>query len=156
MCSSDLPYATTGWGIWQVTPGNSVPSIGVDNALLNPTVNAKAAVAKEQSQGLGAWTTYTSGAYQQYMQGNVTPSATAVSDTTATQASVTSDIASGMLSGIMSGFGITSVQDLAERAALILFGGAIIVIAVLRMTQMDNKAVEVGKGVVAARTGGVA
>lgn len=55
------PAATTGWGIWQITPGN--PS------LLDPNNNAKAAVAKFKSQGLGAWTTYTSGAYLKFMSG---------------------------------------------------------------------------------------
>jgi len=60
------PYATTGWGLWQITPGNSEPSIGVNDALLHPETNARAAAAKLKSQGLGAWTTYTSGAYQPY------------------------------------------------------------------------------------------
>lgn len=147
------PYASTGWGLWQITPGDSYPSIGTDNALLNPQVNAEAAVAKYKSQGLGAWTTYQSGAYKQFLQGNVTPNATGASYT-AQPASLTSSIASGALSGIMSGFGISSIQDLAERAALILFGAAIVVIAILRMTKLDNKAVNVGKTAVAVRTGG--
>lgn len=63
------PYATTGWGLWQITPGNSYPNLGTDKALLDPNTNAKAAVAKFKSQGLGAWTTYTSGAYKSYMAG---------------------------------------------------------------------------------------
>lgn len=148
------PYATTGWGLWQITPGDSEPSIGVDNALLNPLTNAQAAVAKEKSQGLGAWTTYTSGAYKQFMQGNVTPNqATAASYANGTQASVTGDIAKGVLGGIMSGFGISDVKDLAERAALILFGVAIVVIAILRMTQLDNKAANVAVGAAKARIG---
>jgi hypothetical protein len=67
------PYATTGWGLWQITPGNSVPQFGSDQALLNPVANAQAAHQKWVGQGLGAWTTYTSGAYKQFMQGNVTP-----------------------------------------------------------------------------------
>lgn len=62
------PYATTGWGLWQITPGDSEPQIGVDAALFDPLTNAKAAVAKYDSQGLGAWTTYTSGAYKQFLQ----------------------------------------------------------------------------------------
>ena len=61
------PYGTTGWGLWQITPGNSEPKFGVDQALLVPINNARAAVAKYQSQGLGAWTTYTSGAYKQFL-----------------------------------------------------------------------------------------
>ena len=61
------PYSRTGWGIWQITPGDSEPQFGIDQALLDPHVNAEAAVAKEESQGLGAWTTYTSGAYKAFM-----------------------------------------------------------------------------------------
>lgn len=68
------PYGTTGWGLWQITPGNSVPQFGTDQQLLNPVSNAQAAHAKWASQGLGAWTTYTSGAFRQFMQGNVAPS----------------------------------------------------------------------------------
>lgn len=60
------PYSTTGWGIWQITPGNSEPSIGVNNALLNPETNARAAAAKLKSQGLNAWTTFTGGLYKPY------------------------------------------------------------------------------------------
>jgi hypothetical protein len=48
-------------GLWQILgaliPGN----------LLNPLVNARNAVAKWRAQGLGAWATYTSGAYRQFM-----------------------------------------------------------------------------------------
>lgn len=69
------PYATTGWGLWQITPGNSEPQYGVDQALLNPLNNARAALAKYHSQGLGAWTTFTSGAYRRFLQGNVPASA---------------------------------------------------------------------------------
>lgn len=49
------PYATTGWGLWQITPGNSEPQAGTDQQLLTPSVNAQAALAKYNSQGLGAW-----------------------------------------------------------------------------------------------------
>lgn len=67
------PYSTTGWGLWQITPGNSVPSVGTDQALLNPVANAQAAYAKYKSQGLGAWTTYTSNRYLTFMPAGATP-----------------------------------------------------------------------------------
>ena len=35
--------------------------------------NAQLAVQKYNTQGLGAWGTYTSGAYQQFLQTNVAP-----------------------------------------------------------------------------------
>lgn len=64
-----VPYGSQGWGLWQITPGDSEPQVGSNQALLNPVTNARAAVAKYNSQGLGAWTTYTSGAYKRYMGG---------------------------------------------------------------------------------------
>lgn len=64
------PYATTGWGLWQITPGNSVPSAGIDKALLTGPANADAAVSKYRGSGSSfrPWTTYTSGAYAKYLQ----------------------------------------------------------------------------------------
>lgn len=55
------PYATTGWGLWQITPGGP--------ELLNPMANARAAVEKYNARGFEPWTTYTSGAYKQFLQG---------------------------------------------------------------------------------------
>lgn len=69
------PYDTTGWGLWQITPGNSEPTIGVDRALLNPLTNAQAAVAKYKQAGnsFRPWTTYNNGAYRRYLQNGVPP-----------------------------------------------------------------------------------
>jgi len=63
------PYAQTGWGLWQITPGNSVPSAGTDEQLLIPENNAKAAVAKFKAAGnsFTPWTTFTSGKYLAFM-----------------------------------------------------------------------------------------
>jgi len=62
------PYSTTGWGLWQITPGNSVPSVGVNQALLIPMNNARAAVYKfHAADGFSPWTTYESGAYKPYL-----------------------------------------------------------------------------------------
>ena len=49
------PYATTGWGLWQITPGDSYPEIGTDDQLLTPALNARAAAAKFAAQGPTAW-----------------------------------------------------------------------------------------------------
>ena len=50
-------------GLWQILgvpfPGN----------VFDPLTNARMAVAKWRSQGLGAWATYTSGAYKQFLHG---------------------------------------------------------------------------------------
>jgi hypothetical protein len=63
------PYATTGWGAWQITPGNSEPQFGVDRALLNWHTNALAAVAKYRGAGGSflPWTTFVDGAYLNFM-----------------------------------------------------------------------------------------
>lgn len=61
------PYATTGWGLWQITPGNSEPQFGINNAMLNPVNNAKAGHAKFTSQGWGAWTTWQNGLNTQWI-----------------------------------------------------------------------------------------
>jgi hypothetical protein len=79
------PYATTGWGLWQITPGNSVPNVGINNALLDPLTNARAAVAKFVAAGnsFRPWTTFTSGAYKKFLQGADWPGgATTVGSTT--------------------------------------------------------------------------
>src|SRR5215471_10279529 len=56
----------TSWGLWQISNGtHGMPVPNIDD----PVVNARAAVGKLQSQGLGAWGTYTSGAYKQFLQG---------------------------------------------------------------------------------------
>jgi hypothetical protein len=62
------PYATTGWGLWQITPGNSEPQAGINGALLNPANNAVAAVAKYRGAGgFTPWTTYVNGLYRPYL-----------------------------------------------------------------------------------------
>jgi hypothetical protein len=64
----------TSWGVWQISNGtHSSPAPGGQN-VYDPLVNARLAVQKYQSQGLGAWGTYTSGAYQQFLRGSVPPS----------------------------------------------------------------------------------
>ncbi|HET9173138.1 MAG TPA: hypothetical protein VFN97_27165 [Actinospica sp.] len=67
-----------GWGLWQITCGDSVPAFGTNFQLLDPWNNAEAGVAKYNADvaagvdGFDPWSTYTSGAYQSYLQ-NVAP-----------------------------------------------------------------------------------
>lgn len=64
------PYATTGWGLWQITPGDSEPQAGIDAQLLTGPSNAIAAVAKYRGAGgFSPWTTFMDGAYLQFMGG---------------------------------------------------------------------------------------
>jgi len=56
------PYATTGWGLWQITPGDSVPRFGIDRRLLKPLNNGGAAHWKwAQAGGWTPWTTWVNG-----------------------------------------------------------------------------------------------
>jgi hypothetical protein len=62
------PYAETGWGLWQITPGDSVPQFGIDNQLLVPISNARAAHAKwAAAGGFSPWTTYENGLEEPYL-----------------------------------------------------------------------------------------
>lgn len=62
------PYATTGWGLWQITPGDSVPQFGINNAMLNGENNAKAAHFKwREAGGFTPWTTWVNGLNRPYL-----------------------------------------------------------------------------------------
>lgn len=73
-----------GWGLWQITCGNSVPAYGQNFQLLDPWNNAEAAVAKYDADeaagynGFDPWSTYTSGSYRSYLH-NTSPN-TSVTD----------------------------------------------------------------------------
>lgn len=63
-----MPYAQTGWGLWQITPGNSEPQYGIDGKLLDPYWNARAAWQKwSDAGGFGPWTTFTHGLEQPWL-----------------------------------------------------------------------------------------
>ena len=58
-----------GWGLWQITCGNSVPQYGTDFQILDPWNNAEEAVSKyDAAGGFSPWSTYTSGTYAQFLQ----------------------------------------------------------------------------------------
>lgn len=62
------PYATTGWGLWQITPGNSVPQFGIDRQLLNALNNARAGHYKWAAAGsFEPWTTWVNGLNRPYL-----------------------------------------------------------------------------------------
>lgn len=63
---SDAFNASGASGLWQILGAVNQSD---QNQLFNPIVNAHEAVLKYQTQGLGAWVTYTSGAYKQFLQG---------------------------------------------------------------------------------------
>jgi PKD repeat protein len=63
-----------GWGLWQITCGNSVPKFGKNFQVLDPWNNAEAAVSKckgDEAAGFNCfapWATWLSGAYEQFLE----------------------------------------------------------------------------------------
>ena len=67
---SDARNPSGATGLWQIL-GAVYPRDA--QALTDPAVNAREAIAKYKTQGLKAWVTYTSGAYKQFLRGSVPP-----------------------------------------------------------------------------------
>ena len=84
--ATDNNGTQTSWGLWQVSNGTHSPPAA---NILDPNVNAQQAAAKYQSQGLGAWGTYTSGAYRAFMSNATTPATTGLPASGGTAAATT-------------------------------------------------------------------
>lgn len=95
----------TSWGLWQISDGTHNQPV---QNILDPAVNAQQAVKKYRTQGLGAWGTYTTGAYKQYLQNGVSPNNNLPTGSTSTAnaqpASVTGDIGSAIGQGFADAF----------------------------------------------------
>lgn len=116
-------------GIWQIL-GNPFPGNP-----FNPQINAKMAVAKYRSQGLGAWATYTSGAYKQFLR-NHPPPPTGAPGPGPGPVQTTS-----ALSSLFNLF--TNPSDMLQRLGLVVFGGLLIVVGVMMIA--GNKTLELTK-----------
>jgi hypothetical protein len=119
-------------GLWQIHP--------YQNGCTNARSNARMAVQKYRTQGLGAWVTYTSGAYKQFLRGNVPPSALAGGgggggaggiSTTGFPSSL--DPFQFLLNDVANSVGASGVKDLFVRLGLILFGGLLVLVAVFML-----------------------
>jgi hypothetical protein len=75
------------YGLWQISTGTHAPP---SPNWADPVTNAKLAMAKLSSQGLGAWGTYTSGAYKQYLSASTTPDTNFTTSSTPTNAETAS------------------------------------------------------------------
>lgn len=123
-CSSAYnPSGAT--GLWQIL-GAVNPA---DQAnLTDPATNAHEAVLKYTSQGLTAWTTYTSGDYKAYLNGSTTPD-TSVPSSAATTAATTAATSSAdcVWSWPSADLGVTSLGGgciLSKAQARAILGGA--------------------------------
>ena len=72
-------YIGCGWGLWQITSGNTESEFGTNYQILDPWNNAEAAIAKYNGDiadglpGFQPWRTWLDGAYLNYLQTNVPP-----------------------------------------------------------------------------------
>lgn len=106
-------------GLWQVmVPENNQYIPGGSSNVFNPQDNASAAVAIEKAQGLSAWTTYTSGAYEQFLQSGVAPSPAGTTETSGTGMGTSGT--SPDLSGLSLDSIATSVSGLFRDIAVVL------------------------------------
>jgi hypothetical protein len=121
-------------GLWQIL-GAVDPA---DQAnLTDPATNAKEAVLKYKDQGLGAWVTYTSGAYKAFMNGSTTPD-TSVSTAAATTASSFNAAAC-----------LVTMPNLDPASSLPLIGGLFPNTASCLVSKTEARAI-IGAGIIAA------
>jgi hypothetical protein len=130
------------FGLWQISTGTHQPP---SPQWADPATNAQLALGKLQGEGLGAWGTYTSGAYRAYLSGSTTPDVTGLANSAATVAETTAAAASDCLVGFggipgtawfgdIGGAGgnlgqgcfLTRSEARAVMGALLMTGGALI------------------------------
>jgi hypothetical protein len=99
----------TSWGLWQISLGNHQPP---SPNWADPATNAQLALAKLQSQGLGAWGTYTSGAYKAYVSASTTPDTSIPANAAALTAETSAAGATDCLYGLPGIPGTSWITDL--------------------------------------------
>lgn len=104
--NSDVQNRSGATGLWQILGD---PAAGNP---FDPATNAQFALDKLESQGLGAWTTYTSGAYKAYLNGETTPDTTYSGSPTATLTAATAQAAAKLSADCLVGWGGVSVGGL--------------------------------------------
>lgn len=127
-------------GLWQINlgAGNGKFVPGGAAQATNPAANASAAVAIEKAQGLGAWTTYTSGAYKQFISGSTTPDtnvpgiATLASSSSSSAAStcLVAAPSAGVFGITLAGGGcmVTKSEGRAVLGVLVMMAGGVLVL----------------------------
>lgn len=153
------PYSTTGWGPWQITPGNSESQCGSNGELNSSlTASACAAAAKLRGGGLNQWTTFTSGKYVPFLSGaksavaqvygmsaqevqkliNSAPAGGSQNAQTTGLFGFPGDIFGGLVGDIFKGLGLPNPKDALIRLGLILLGGFVILVGILILAGKQN------------------
>ena len=118
---NDHAYNASGAsGLWQIL--GAVNSVDQGH-LFDPATNAHEALLKLQSQGLGAWVTYTDGTYKHFLKGNVPPDTSAAgSSSSSTSDSSSSSTSSDSVSADSLGVGglLKGAEGLLHGAATVL------------------------------------
>lgn len=145
------------FGLWQISNGTHTPP---STNWADPLTNAKLAVAKYHSQGLGAWGTYTSGAYKQFLNSSTTPAPAPGGGTQTTAATqqqaciVPIPSVLGQGGGCLFSYGdaraIAGGLLLGAGGVVMFVGAAILVAAGFARTGALTKAAQVATGVGAA------
>lgn len=132
------------FGAWQINNGTGYSPIGPNyggppgwNNLLN---NAQMAVAKYNgaSKTFRPWGTFTSGKYQKFLQGGVTPSGVGINNqlggASPNQNAQLTGFSLNPASWITSLFGSQTFKDGLQRVGLVLLGGALIIVGIFMLT----------------------
>lgn len=125
----------TSWGLWQISDGTHNQPVA---NILDPVVNARAAVAKYTAAGgWSPWGTYDSGAYIAHLSGSVPPDAAGVPTSPGAPAAggtatLTADTQQGDQSTCLTGK-VLGFCVLSKKGARILVGGGLMVAAGLML-----------------------
>lgn len=150
---------TDATGLWQIL---GVPSGFTPSELTNPLDNAEMAVTKYTQAGdsFSPWQTYTSGAYEQYVQSHVSPTSVSTEGTTKEQpssncpsfsilhpstyfSSAECNAAEGFVDWVLQSLGLADLSDLLERGALILLGAVFLFIGAIKLSEGGAQKLEI-------------
>jgi hypothetical protein len=131
-------------GLWQIN------SVHGKASTVEAKSNAASAVKIYQTQGLHAWTTYTNGAYKQFMKGGVAPDpnlpsgSTPAQGGTAQQAGLAGDLGGAIGQGFASAFSalIQPLISFAIWGTEIMLGGVLLLVGVLVFLANTDKGKE--------------
>jgi Lysozyme like domain len=132
----DVGLETSTWGpsvgLWQIRSLNSERGTGGvrdQNANLDPQMNANHAMAILGSQGLSAWSTYTSQKYRLFLSRGT--SAASQSPTSGTVQTVAT--AANPFTALLKIFTTLTDKGMWERIGIVLFGAALIYIGIIML-----------------------